>query len=199
MCNEGGANGQTYFITSQRNFSTASGATSYIAIMAYMANTVRKLGFQANVTRCIEFDARLLLLLRALPYRVLQHRHLVLLPPANAKWSIYECSSTDLQRPRPPVVALYGQRNRRPLHRPSIWQINDKRPATTHLMISFSRSSSCFWRIITPSMMARSSAVKCDKSGMSAILHDRSAVWWSHGALHNSTCSCSSTTTATRR
>lgn len=69
--NKRGANGQTYFITSQRNFSAASGATSYLAIMAYMSDTVRKLGFQANVARCIQFDARLLLLLRLLSYLVL--------------------------------------------------------------------------------------------------------------------------------
>lgn len=71
MPKQRGANGQTYFITSQRNFSAASGATSYLAIMAYMSDTVRKLGFQANVARCIQFDARLLLLLRLLSYLVL--------------------------------------------------------------------------------------------------------------------------------
>lgn len=50
--------------------------------MAYMANTVRKLGFQANVARCIQLDARLLLLLRSLANRALQRRHLLLFPPA---------------------------------------------------------------------------------------------------------------------
>lgn len=38
-----------------------------------------------------------------------------------------------------------------------------------HLMISCSRCSSCFWRIMTPSMMARSSGVRCERSGMSAM------------------------------
>lgn len=34
-----------------------------------------------------------------------------------------------------------------------------------YLIISCSRSSSCFWRIITDSMMARSSGVRWDRSG----------------------------------
>lgn len=90
-----GANGQTYFITSQRNFSSASGAAPYLAIMAYMANTVRKLGFQANVARCIQLDARLLLLLRSLANRALQRRHLLLFPPAEEEWhTSYEDAST---------------------------------------------------------------------------------------------------------
>lgn len=38
-----------------------------------------------------------------------------------------------------------------------------------HLMISCSRCSSWRCRIITPSMMARSSGVRCDRSGMSAM------------------------------
>lgn len=38
-----------------------------------------------------------------------------------------------------------------------------------HLMISCSRCSSWRWRIMTPSMMARSSGVRCDRSGMSAM------------------------------
>lgn len=41
--------------------------------------------------------------------------------------------------------------------------------AGAHLMISCSRCSSCFWRIMTPSMMARSSGVRCERSGMSAM------------------------------
>lgn len=41
----------------------------------------------------------------------------------------------------------------------------------THLIISFSRSSSCFCLIMTLSMIARSSGVRWDKSGMSAMSH----------------------------
>lgn len=84
MCKGKGANGQTYFITSQRNFSTASGAAPYFAIMAYMADTVRKLGFQANVARCIQLDARFLLLLRSLSNGALQRRYFLLLSSADA-------------------------------------------------------------------------------------------------------------------
>lgn len=39
-----------------------------------------------------------------------------------------------------------------------------------YLMISFSRCSSCFWRSMTDSMMARSSSVRCERSGMSAMV-----------------------------
>lgn len=47
--------------------------------MAYMSDTVRKLGFHANVTRCIHLDARLLLLLRLLADLALERGHLLLL------------------------------------------------------------------------------------------------------------------------
>ena len=43
------------------------------------------------------------------------------------------------------------------------------RGARAHLMISCSRCSSWRCRIMTPSMMARSSGVRCDRSGMSAM------------------------------
>lgn len=53
--------------------------------MTYMTHAIGKLGFQANVARCIQFDARLLLLLGPLPDRVLQRCHLFLFPPTRGK------------------------------------------------------------------------------------------------------------------
>lgn len=43
-------------------------------------------------------------------------------------------------------------------------------PEFVYLMISFSCSSSRFWRIMTDSMICRSSGVRCDRSGMAAML-----------------------------
>lgn len=73
----------TYLIVSQRNFAPAFGTTADVAIVADVSDAIRKLCFEANVTSCVQFHARLLLLFRLLPDRVDQGRHLVLLPPVN--------------------------------------------------------------------------------------------------------------------
>lgn len=71
-----------YLIGSEGDFSAAPGATSDGAVVAQVADAVSELGLEAYVTRGIELDARLLVLLVPRPYRVLQYLHLVSLSSA---------------------------------------------------------------------------------------------------------------------
>lgn len=52
-----------------------------MTVLAHVAHPVGELGLEAEVTGGVQFGARLLVLLVALPDGLLQHLHLVLLPP----------------------------------------------------------------------------------------------------------------------
>ena len=67
------------FVRPQRDFAATSSATSHVAIVAEVADAVRELGLQADLTCCFQLDAGLLLSLGLGLDLLLEADHLVLL------------------------------------------------------------------------------------------------------------------------
>lgn len=70
-----------YLIGSQGDLASAASAAADVAVVADMSDAVRELGLEADVARRIQFNAGFFLLLVAGAYGILQHLHLILLPP----------------------------------------------------------------------------------------------------------------------
>jgi len=72
----------SYLAGPKSNLPAAACTAPDIAVIADVADAIGELGFQAYVACGVQLNPRLLVYLRAHPYRFFEDLHLVLLPPA---------------------------------------------------------------------------------------------------------------------
>lgn len=78
---------ETHLIGPKCNFAATARTTPDVAIVAHVADTIRELRLQTDVTRRVQFHASLLLLLRALSNCLFKDFHLVLLASATPQFT----------------------------------------------------------------------------------------------------------------